>query len=161
MDRTYGALSDSTRRAILIALQHGEARVRDLAEPFPISLAAVSRHIGVLHAAGLVQREVRGREHWMSVRPEPLHDAEQWIAGQLRLWEQRADSLAALFEGPHRPPVTGEPAAVVRRCHCGVAAGRLRAVGRGLTPGTHDASRPSALDRQFSAVRGRCRTRLR
>jgi len=103
LDRTYGALSDSTRRAILIALQHGEARVRDLAEPFPISLAAVSRHIGVLHAAGLVQREVRGREHWMSARPEPLHDAEQWIARQLRFWEQRADSLAALFEGPHRP----------------------------------------------------------
>jgi DNA-binding transcriptional ArsR family regulator len=99
LDRTYGALADPTRRAILVALQDGAARVGDLAEPFPVSLAAVSRHIGVLHSAGLIQREVRGREHWVSVRLQALRDAEQWISRQTRFWEQRADALAARFEG--------------------------------------------------------------
>jgi DNA-binding transcriptional ArsR family regulator len=104
LDRTYRALADPTRRAILVALQRGAARVTDLAEPFPMSLAAVSRHVAVLHSAGLVQREVRGREHWVSVRLQALRDAEQWIARQTRFLEHRVDALAARFEDQGRRP---------------------------------------------------------
>jgi DNA-binding transcriptional ArsR family regulator len=60
-----------------------------------MSFAAVSRHIGVLEEAGLVQREVRGREHWLTVRAEGLRAAEAWIAEQTTFWNGRADALVA------------------------------------------------------------------
>src|SRR5262249_9673831 len=63
LDRTYAALADPTRRALLVALRDGEARITDLAAPLPMTFAGVSRHIGVLETAGLVKREVRGRGH--------------------------------------------------------------------------------------------------
>lgn len=95
LDRTYAALSDHTRRALLMTLRSGDARISDLAAPLPMSFAAVSRHIGVLEGAGLIRREVRGREHWLSVRPEGLQDAEGWIREQSAFWAKRADALAA------------------------------------------------------------------
>ncbi len=98
LDRTYAALADPTRRRLLVALRSGSARISDLAEPVPMSFAGVSRHVGVLEAAGLVNREVRGREHWVSVRPEGLERAERWITGQASFWSQRADALAARLE---------------------------------------------------------------
>jgi DNA-binding transcriptional ArsR family regulator len=95
LDRTYAALADPTRRALLLALRSGDARITDLAAPLPMTFAGVSRHIGVLESAGLVRRAVRGREHWLSIRPEGLSAAENWLREQTAFWSQRADALAA------------------------------------------------------------------
>ena len=101
LDRTYAALADPTRRALLVALRSGDARITDLAAPLPMTFAGVSRHIGVLESAGLVQRAIRGREHWVSIRPEGLTAAEGWIREQTAFWSQRADALAARLAGKH------------------------------------------------------------
>lgn len=95
LDRTYAALADPTRRALLIALRAGDARITDLADPLPMTFAGVSRHIGVLESAGLVRRVVRGREHWLSIQPEGFSAAETWISEQTAFWSRRADALAA------------------------------------------------------------------
>jgi DNA-binding transcriptional ArsR family regulator len=95
LDRTYAALADPTRRALLVALRAGDARITDLAAPLPMTFAGVSRHVGVLESAGLIQRVVRGREHWLSIRPEGLVAAEDWISEQTAFWSLRADALAA------------------------------------------------------------------
>ncbi len=98
LDRMYAALADPTRRALLTALRSGEARISDLARPLPMTFAGVSRHVAVLEAAGLVRREVRGREHWLAVEPDLLRAAERWIADQTAFWSKRADALAARLE---------------------------------------------------------------
>lgn len=95
LDRAYAALADPTRRLLLERLQDGDARITDLAAPLPMTFAGVSRHIGVLESAGLVQREVRGREHWVSLRPDGLTMAQQWINDRTDFWSARADALAA------------------------------------------------------------------
>ncbi|PEG39586.1 transcriptional regulator [Mycolicibacterium agri] len=94
LDRAYGALADPTRRRLLQTLRQGDARITDLAAPLPMSFAAVSRHVGVLEAAGLVRREIRGREHWLSLHPDGLSAAQQWINEQTDFWSTRADALA-------------------------------------------------------------------
>jgi len=99
LDRIYGALSDGTRRRLLAQLRAGEARISDLAAPLPISFAAVARHVAVLERAGLVERQVRGREHWLSLREGALDDAEGWIAEQTAFWEGRVDSLERQLRG--------------------------------------------------------------
>jgi DNA-binding transcriptional ArsR family regulator len=104
LDRTYAALSDSTRRGLLVALRDGPARITDLAAPLPISFAAVARHVSVLESAGLIEREVRGREHWLSVRSTGLRPAEEWITDQISFWSARADALAARLERRKRQP---------------------------------------------------------
>jgi len=93
LDRTYAALADPTRRALLEALRTGPARISELAAPFSMTFAGVSRQIGVLERAGLLQREVRGREHWISARPEGLVAAQRWIDEQAEFWSRRADAL--------------------------------------------------------------------
>jgi len=95
LDRAYAALADPTRRALLVALRAGDARITDLAAPLPMTFAGVSRHVGVLESAGLIQRMVRGREHWLSIRPEGFAAAEDWISEQTVFWSSRADALAA------------------------------------------------------------------
>ncbi|MDF3335811.1 metalloregulator ArsR/SmtB family transcription factor [Mycolicibacterium septicum] len=95
LDRAYSALADSTRRRLLEALREGDARISDLAAPLPMTFAGVSRHIGVLEAAGLVQREIRGREHWVSLKQDGLTTAQQWMSEQTDFWSSRADALAA------------------------------------------------------------------
>ena len=102
LDRTYAALSDPTRRAMLTALRGGDARITDLAQRFPITFAAVSRHVTVLEAAGLIQREVHGRDHWLSVRPQGLRAAERWINQQTSFWSKRSDALTARLERERR-----------------------------------------------------------
>ena len=108
LDRTYAALADPTRRALLVALRSGDARITDLAAPLPMTFAGVSRHIGVLESAGLVRRAVRGREHWVSLRPEGLSAAEDWIREQTVFWSRRVDALAARLSG--KEPAEKEPA---------------------------------------------------
>jgi DNA-binding transcriptional ArsR family regulator len=92
---TFGALADPTRRAILTRLAEGEATVNELAEPFAMSLPAISRHLKVLERAGLI---ARGREaQWRPSRLEiePLDDAVAWMQSRKRTWEQRMDRLDA------------------------------------------------------------------
>lgn len=102
LDQAYAALADPTRRRMLVALRDGPARITDLAAPLPISFAAAARHVGVLEAAGLVEREVHGREHWLSVRSAGLQPAGEWIAEQVSFWSDRADALAARLERRNR-----------------------------------------------------------
>lgn len=94
LDRAYAALADPTRRRLLEVLRDGDARITDLAAPLPMTFAGVSRHVGVLEAAGLVTREVRGREHWLSLRPDGLSVAAKWMDEQTGFWSTRADALA-------------------------------------------------------------------
>ena len=93
LDDTLSALADPTRRAILGQLAAGEARVTDLARPFPISLNSVSKHIRMLERAGLITRRVEGREHVLAIRPGSLDAAASWIEDQRRLWAWRLDRL--------------------------------------------------------------------
>ena len=85
LDATLLALADPTRRAIVRRLAQGEARVTEVAAPFPMSLNAVSKHIRVLERAGLVRRRIVGREHILSFNPAPLDEATAWIAAQQEL----------------------------------------------------------------------------
>lgn len=94
LDRAYAALADPTRRRLLETLRDGDARITDLAAPLPMTFAGVSRHVGVLESAGLVRREVRGREHWLSLQPDGLTSARQWIDEQTDFWNTRADALS-------------------------------------------------------------------
>lgn len=94
LDRAYAALADPTRRKLLESLRDGDARITDLAAPLPMTFAGVSRHVGVLESAGLVRREVRGREHWLSLQPDGLGAAQRWIDEQADFWSARADALA-------------------------------------------------------------------
>jgi DNA-binding transcriptional ArsR family regulator len=93
LDRTLVALADPTRRAILARLSRGEARVTELAAPFPISLNAVSKHIRMLEAARLVRRRRSGRDHFLSLNRKPLDEAARWIETQRTLWTARLDAL--------------------------------------------------------------------
>ncbi|MBX9826391.1 MAG: metalloregulator ArsR/SmtB family transcription factor [Xanthobacteraceae bacterium] len=93
LSATFAALADPTRRAILARLALGETSVSELAEPFDISLPAVSKHLKVLEGAGLI---VRGREaQWRPCRIEPngLKGVDEWLEEYRRLWEQRLDRL--------------------------------------------------------------------
>ncbi|HUN45519.1 MAG TPA: metalloregulator ArsR/SmtB family transcription factor [Stellaceae bacterium] len=93
LDRTLSAIADRTRRAILLRLREGETRVTDIAAPFRMSLNAVSKHVRVLERAGLVRRDVRGREHWLVFDGAPLGEAEEWILSMQRFWNERLDAL--------------------------------------------------------------------
>jgi DNA-binding transcriptional ArsR family regulator len=91
LNQTLMALADPTRRAILQRLSRGEARVTEL------SLNAVSKHIRVLEGARLVRRRRAGREHLLSINPEPLDEAATWIERQRARWTARLDTLEALL----------------------------------------------------------------
>ena len=93
LDRTYAALADPTRRAMLVSLRAGEQRITDLARELPMTFAGVSRHVAVLESAGLVTREIRGRDHWLSLQLAALGQAETWIHEQTQFWSSRADAL--------------------------------------------------------------------
>ncbi len=98
LDLTFAALSDPTRRAILARLREGPATVGEVAEPFPMSLNGISKHVQVLERAGLVKREVRGREHRLHLRAEPLRTASDWTAHYREFWEGRIDALERFVE---------------------------------------------------------------
>ena len=81
LDAIFAALADPTRRAILAMLLEDDMAVTDVAAPLPMSLAAVSKHLGVLAAAGLISQERRGRVKWCKLEPDALHAAAVWMAG--------------------------------------------------------------------------------
>ena len=95
LDDALLALADETRRAILHRLSKGEARVTEIAAPFDISLNSVSKHIRILERAGLVQRRVAGRDHFLSFDPRALNEAAGWIDRHRELWNRRLDALEA------------------------------------------------------------------
>ena len=93
LNQTYAAIAHPTRRAILVRLMQSEARVTELAEPFDISLNAISKHLRVLERAQLVRRRIKGRDHYLSVNIEPLQEAAKWIETYQKFWEERVDAL--------------------------------------------------------------------
>lgn len=109
LDRVFHALADPTRRMLLERLVAGERKVGELAEPFAISLAAVSKHVRVLEQAGLVERRIEGRAHYCRLQPEPLAAAEQWLSFYEGFWGARLNALeAALKASPDgKPPEEG------------------------------------------------------
>jgi DNA-binding transcriptional ArsR family regulator len=109
LDHTLSALADPTRRAILLRLSQGEARVTDLAQPFDMSLNAVSKHIRILERAKLVRRRKAGRDHFLSFDPKPLDAAAQWIETQRALWNARLDVLENLLREEDRAAGNRKP----------------------------------------------------
>jgi DNA-binding transcriptional ArsR family regulator len=97
LDAVFHALGDATRRQMLRDLAGGERTVGQLAEPFAISLAAASKHIKALEAAGLIRREVRGRTHLCRLEPGPLAGAHEWLGFYERFWSARLDLLEQLL----------------------------------------------------------------
>jgi len=93
LDRTFGALADPTRRAILTRLASGPASVTELAAPFQMSQPAVSKHLKVLERAGLISRTRRAQWRPCRLEPAPLKDVAEWVEGYRALWEQRLDRL--------------------------------------------------------------------
>jgi DNA-binding transcriptional ArsR family regulator len=93
LDAVFAALADPTRRAIIERLSRGEARVTEVAEPFHMSLNAVSKHIRVLEASGVVERHRKGRDHILSVNTRSLDEVDGWIERTRRYWERRLDAM--------------------------------------------------------------------
>jgi DNA-binding transcriptional ArsR family regulator len=106
LDAVFGALADPTRRAIVERLMEGDATVSELAEPFDVSLPAISRHLRVLEQAGLLARRKDGRLRHCRLVEGPLREAVDWIVHYGAFWEQRLDSLEALLA---RSPGRAEP----------------------------------------------------
>lgn len=98
LNRVFSALADPTRRAILRALTRHPATINEIAEPFPVSLNAISKHIMVLERAGLLRREIKGREHHCRIEPRPLREANAWLEDYRQLWERRLDALEGYLE---------------------------------------------------------------
>jgi len=93
LDRVFAAVADPTRRAILAALAEKPATIGAIAEPFPVSLNAISKHVMVLERAGLIRREIVGREHRCRFKPAPLREASAWLEHYRRFWDVRLDAL--------------------------------------------------------------------
>ena len=93
LDRTFAALADPTRRAILERLLAGEATVSELAEPFPVSVQAVSKHLKVLEGAGLITRGKTAQLRPSRIAGAPLKEAAEWIEGYSSFWERGFDRM--------------------------------------------------------------------
>ena len=104
LDGVFNALCDPTRRAILARLTDTDARVTDIAADFPISLNSISKHIRMLERAGLVRRNVSGRDHVLSLNAEPMAEAAEWIERYRRFWEGRLAALDAYVTAKKMKP---------------------------------------------------------
>jgi DNA-binding transcriptional ArsR family regulator len=98
LDRTFGALADGTRRAILARLAQGEATVGELARPFRVSRPAISKHLRVLEGAGLVRRGREGRISRCALDAGGMREAAEWVEGYRAFWEGRLDALSRYIE---------------------------------------------------------------
>lgn len=97
LSQVFGALADPTRRAILARLAEGDLPVAQLAAPFPMSQPAVSRHLKVLEAAGLISRSRRATARLSHLEAEPLREATAWLARYQAFWDERFDQLDELL----------------------------------------------------------------
>lgn len=93
LDATFTALADPTRRAILARLAQGEASVNELAEPFAMSLPAISKHLKVLERAGLISRGRDAQRRPCRLEAAPLKEVAEWAEHYVRVWEERLDRL--------------------------------------------------------------------
>lgn len=98
LDQVFMALADSSRREIVNMLAKGEKTVSELTEPFDMSMAAISKHIKMLERANLVRRRVEGRTHYLSLAPEKLTGALDWISVYRYFWHQRMDELDKIID---------------------------------------------------------------
>ncbi|WP_429321129.1 ArsR/SmtB family transcription factor [Paraburkholderia sp. GAS448] len=105
LDRTFAALADPTRRALLARLSaHADLSVSELAQPFAMSLPAVMKHLDVLSGAGLITRTKTGRTVACRLAPGPMEQAMEWLARYQRFWTDALDHLAAFVEEEACPP---------------------------------------------------------
>ena len=110
LDRTFAALADPTRRALLARLEEEKEEsltISELARPFPVSLPAIMKHLDVLSDAGLIQRTKTGRSVACQLTPAPMEHAMEWLARYERYWTDQLDRLAAFLE---KDPWTPSPA---------------------------------------------------
>lgn len=98
LDAVFHALSDSTRRAILRDVSPHEKTVGEIAQPYRISLAAVSKHLNVLERARLIRREKRGSFQFVRIDATPMKDAERWLSYYEKFWNQQLDALTDFFK---------------------------------------------------------------
>ena len=99
LDSIFHALSDSTRRSILQDVAAESKTVGQIAKPYAISLAAVSKHLKVLESAELIARERRGNFQIVRLNPKPLRSAEQWLTFYDKFWNEQLDALQIHLEG--------------------------------------------------------------
>src|SRR5215210_5919787 len=110
LDRTFAALADPTRRAIVAQLAERESlSVSELARPFPVSLPAVMKHLDVLSDAGLVTRTKTGRTVSCRLAADPMEEAMLWLSRYQRFWSQQLDRLATFLEEDSCPPAPSSP----------------------------------------------------
>lgn len=108
LDRAFGALSDPTRRAILARLAAGDAGVLDVAEPFPMSQPAITKHLRVLEDAGLISRHRLARRRMCHLEPQRLRQLSDWVGSYREFWEEsfgRLDELLGELAAPAATPV--------------------------------------------------------
>ena len=103
LDRAFAALADPTRRAIVERLMLGEATVGELAEPFPISLPAISRHLRVLESASLIRQERQGTFRRCRLDPQGLQSAGEWLDFHRRFWSESFEKLEAHLKSGEAP----------------------------------------------------------
>jgi DNA-binding transcriptional ArsR family regulator len=98
MNEVFSALSDPTRRTILERLRQGQASITEIAEPFQMSLPAISKHLKVLERAGLITNVKEGRSHYLHLNPQPLKAAHHWLEFYKQFWEDQFDNLADFLQ---------------------------------------------------------------
>lgn len=103
LSATFAALAHPARRAILARLVQGDASVAELAAPFDMSVRAVSKHVGVLQRAGLVNRGREAQRRPSSVQAAPLREVHDWLEGYRGLWEGRLDRIGKLLDAVNKP----------------------------------------------------------
>ena len=108
LSRTFAALADPTRRAILARLSSGDATVGELAEPFAMSLPAISKHLTVLERAGLVTKSRDGQRRHCRISVAPLQDATSWLELYRKHWEEQFDNLGSYLASIQQPSPQGE-----------------------------------------------------
>jgi DNA-binding transcriptional ArsR family regulator len=110
LDRTFAALADPTRRALLARLEgEDNLTISELAKPFPVSLPAIMKHLDVLSDAGLIQRTKTGRSVACQLTPAPMEQAMEWLARYERYWTEQLDRLAAFLEKDPWPASPASP----------------------------------------------------
>jgi DNA-binding transcriptional ArsR family regulator len=135
LDRTFAALADPTRRALLARLNSGmSASVSELARPLPMSLPAVLKHLDVLADAGLIKRTKTGRIVACELTPEPMENAMNWLNRYLRFWSEQLERLAAFVEKESCPPNPKSPSSQASPSNVVSMRRRKKSTRRGPTP---------------------------
>ena len=109
LDTKFSALADPTRRAILTMLLEDDMAVTDVAEPFDVSLAAISKHLGVLMRAGLIAQEKRGRVTWCKLEPEAMREASVWMQSFGQFEAVDLDAFESFLDRELSDTPTSEP----------------------------------------------------